>query len=162
MATGTIRQKVEGLIEPVLSDLGYELVDLEYRREGRDMVLRFYIDREGGVTLDDCVDVSREVGSLLEVEDVIPGSFRLEVSSPGLDRPLKKKADFERFAGNLARIKMLDRIDPDGRGHERKTFVGRLQGLREGSVVLELSDKKGGTALLPLDGIERANLEIEI
>jgi ribosome maturation factor RimP len=161
MAEGAIRRKVQDLVEPVLESLGYELVDLEYRREGRDMVLRFYIDREGGVTLDDCVEVSREIGALLEIEDVIPGAYRLEVSSPGLDRPLKKKEDFDRFAGSLAKIKMLNRIDPDGRGHERKTFVGRLQGIRNDSVVLDLADKKGGTVLLPLAEIDRANLEIE-
>lgn len=158
----TIREKVEALVEPVLTSLGYEMVDLEYRREGRDMVLRFYIDCEAGVTLDNCVEVSREVGGLLEVEDIVPGAYRLEVSSPGLDRPLKKKKDFDRFAGRLARIKMLDRIDPDERGHERKTFVGRLQGTRDDTVVLDLTDKKGGTVLLPLGEIERANLEIEI
>lgn len=162
MSTATIREKVQDLVEPVLESLGYELVELEYRREGRDMVLRFYVDREGGVTLDDCVEVSREVGAMLEVEDVVPGSYRLEVSSPGLDRPLKKTKDFERFSGRLARIKMSERIDPDERGHERKTFVGRLRGMQDDSVVLELTDKKGGTVLLPVDGIERANLEIEI
>lgn len=162
MAVGSIREKVESLIEPVLTSLGYELVDLEYRREGRDMVLRFYIDCEGGVTLDNCAEVSYEIAALLEVEDIIPGSYRLEVSSPGLDRPLKKKQDFDRFSGSLAKIKMLNRIDPDERGHERKTFVGRLQGIKNEGVVLDLTDKKGGTVLLPLDEIERANLEIEI
>jgi len=162
MAEGTIREKVESLIEPVLTSLGYELVDLEYRREGRDMILRFYIDCEGGVTLDNCAEVSYEIAALLEVEDIIPGSYRLEVSSPGLDRPLKKKQDFDRFSGSLIKIKTLNRIDPDERGHERKTFVGRLQGTRNEAAVLDLTDKKGGRILLPFEEIERANLEIEI
>lgn len=161
MSGADVRDQVAALVEPILDDLGFELVDLVYRRETSDWVLRVYIDKDGGVTLDDCVLVSREVGALLEVEDVIPSAYRLEVSSPGLDRPLKKSADFDRFAGRLAKIKMLESLDPDGRGHERKTFVGRLQGLEGESVVLELSDKRGGLIRLPLDGIAQANLEEE-
>ena len=161
MSGRAVVDRVTELVEPVLEENGFELVLLEYRREGRDMVLRLFIDKEGGITLDDCADVSREVDVLLEVEDPIPSAYRLEVSSPGLDRPLTKPADFERFRNRLAKIKMCDKCDPDQRGYQRKTFVGKLLGLRDGMVLVEQTDKKGGIAELPLCDIERANLEIE-
>ena len=90
---------IEALLMPILTDLGMELVDLEFKREGHSWFLRLFIDKPGGVTLDDCAEVSREVSALLEVEDPIEAPYRLEVSSPGIDRPLKKPADFDRFAG---------------------------------------------------------------
>ncbi len=161
MAGGAIVDRVTELIVPVLEDKGLELVLVEYRREGRDMVLRLYIDKEGGITLDDCADVSREVDVLLEVEDLISSAYRLEVSSPGLDRPLVKADDYERFRGRLAKIKMCCKCDPDQRGYQRKTFVGKLLGLQDGRVQMEQADKQGGLAELPLEDIEKANLEIE-
>jgi len=161
MAGESIIEKVANLIAPILASRNMELVDLEYRREGHGNILRIFIDREGGIKLDDCADVSREVDVLLEVEDIIPSAFYLEVSSPGLDRPLKKPADFERFKGRLAKIKMRDALDPDQRGHLRKTFVGTLLGLQGASVLLAQNDKKGGTVELPLENIEKANLELE-
>ncbi len=99
-----------------------ELVDLEYTREGTDWFLRVFIDKEGGVMLDDCAEVSREVSALLEVEDIVKTAYRLEVSSPGLDRPLKKPADYQRFVGSLVKVKTYEQLDPDGRGNSRKTF----------------------------------------
>jgi ribosome maturation factor RimP len=105
--------------------------------------------------------VSNEVGTVLEIEDAIETPYRLEVSSPGLDRPLKKPADYERFAGRLVKVKTYERLDPDGRGHLRKTFVGTLLGLEDGVVRIEQSDKKGGVVEFPLDGIAKANLEID-
>jgi ribosome maturation factor RimP len=161
MAGETIIDKVTNLIAPALKSRELELVDIEYKREGRGNVLRIFIDKEGGVTLDDCTDLSREVDVLLEVEDLIPSAYCLEVSSPGLDRPLKKSSDYVRFAGRLAKIKTRDKLDPDGRGYERKTFVGKLLGLEGSSILLEQTDKKGGTIALPLDEIDKANLEIE-
>ena len=161
MSGKAIVERVTELVEPVLEDKSFELVLVEYRREGRDMVLRLFIDKDGGITLDDCADVSREVDVLLEVEDLIPSAYRLEVSSPGLDRPLTKAADYERFRDRLAKIKMCGKCDPDQRGYQRKTFVGKLLGLRDGMVLLEQTDKQGGIAELPLADIERAHLEIE-
>jgi ribosome maturation factor RimP len=161
MAGDSIVEKVAALICPVLEGRNMELVDLEFKMEGRGKVLRIFIDKEGGVTLDDCADISREVDVLLEVEDLMPSAFNLEVSSPGLDRPLKKAADYDRFSGRLAKIKMRDKLDPDQRGHLRKTFVGTLLGLRGDVVLLQQNDKKGGTVELPLSDIEKANLEIE-
>jgi ribosome maturation factor RimP len=161
MAGDSIIQRATALIVPVLESRNMELVDLEYKREGRGSVLRLFIDKEGGVTLDDCADISREVDVLLEVEDLIPGAYNLEVSSPGLDRPLKKAEDFERFSGRLAKIKMREKLDPDQRGYLRKTFVGTLLGLQGEAVLLAQNDKKGGTVELPLREIEKANLELE-
>ena len=156
-----IQQTLEQLVQPIVDDFGLELADLEFKPEGRSMALRIFIDKPGGVTLDDCVAVSREVGAVLEVEDPIRSAYRLEVSSPGLDRPLKKPADFEKFAGRLAKIKTRVMLDPDDRGRERKTFTGRLLGVAGDHVRLELNDKQGGIAELPLAEISKANLEIE-
>ena len=146
---------------PILDDLGFELVDLRLTQEGRAVALCIFIDKQGGVSLDDCVEVSREVSAILEVEDPIKSTYRLEVSSPGLDRPLKKPSDFVRFAGKRIKLKTLGLMDPDQRGHSRKTFVGTLLGLDNNQVKLELGDKRGGLAVIPLDEIDKANLEEE-
>lgn len=151
--------KIESLVMPILNDLGMELVDLEYKREGRSSALRLFIDKPGGVTLDDCAAVSREVGAILEVDDPIGTAYRLEVSSPGIDRPLKKPADFERFAGQLIKLKTRGLIDPDERGHRRKTFLGELLGLDGGMVRLRQTDRRGGEIAIPLEEIDKANLE---
>jgi ribosome maturation factor RimP len=153
--------KIETLVMPILDDLGFELVDLQLQQDGRQMALRLFIDKPGGITLDNCVAVSREVSAILEIEDPIKSAYRLEVSSPGLDRPLKKPADFGRFAGQKIKLKTLRLLDPDQRGNTRKTFVGTLLGLEDDHVRLEQSDKLGGLALIPLVEIEKANLEEE-
>jgi len=149
------------IVTPTLTDLGYELVDLEFKREGRERFLRLFIDKPGGVTLDDCAEVSREVGTLLEVEDLIEEAYRLEVSSPGIDRPLKRPADFERFAGQRVKVKSHEALDPDGRGVTRKTFTGTLVGLRDGRVVIRQLDKKGGEVAIPLTDLVQARLDPE-
>lgn len=161
MSQESTLDKVHRLIAPVLQDMAVELVDLEFKREGRDWFLRLFIDKEGGVTLDDCADVSREIDTLLEVEDVVDTAYRLEVSSPGLDRPLKRPEDYERFKGRLVKVKTFEKLDPDERGHSRKTFVGELLGLEAGRVRIMQLDKKGGVVEIPLDGIAKANLEFD-
>ena len=161
MSQESTLDKVHRLVVPVLQSMAVELVDLEFKREGRDWFLRLFIDKEGGVTLDDCADVSREIDALLEVEDVVDTAYRLEVSSPGLDRPLKKPADFDRFRGRLVKVKTFEKLDPDERGHSRKTFEGELLGLAEGRVRIRQLDKKGGIVEIPLEGIAKANLEFE-
>lgn len=152
---------IQALLEPILADFGLECVDLEYKREGQGNVLRIFIDKPGGVNLDDCVSVSREFGTILEVEDVIKSSYRLEVSSPGLDRPLKKAEDFERFAGQMVKIKTAVMLDPDQRGHTRKTFNGTLLGFADGGVRILQTDKAGGEIVLPLADISKAHLDPE-
>jgi ribosome maturation factor RimP len=158
MAKIDVATRVTEHAEQVLSSLAMELVELEYKREGRELVLRLFIDKEGGVTLDDCEAVSRELSEILEVEDIISGHYRFEVSSPGLDRPLKKAADYEKYAGKLVKIRTFEALADDG-GNKRKTFLGELKGLHDGQVHVAL--KEGQNAVIPLDKIAKANLEFE-
>lgn len=150
--------RVAELAEGLLASLGLELVELEYKREGRDMVLRLYVDKEGGITLDDCAAVSRELSEILDVEDFIRDRYTLEVSSPGLNRPLKKATDYERYRGRLVKVRTYELL-PDDAGNQRKTFLGELLGLEEGRVRLQL--KEGQTASIPLEKVAKANLEFE-
>jgi len=161
MAQGNIVEQVQDLITPIVDSMALELVDLEFKREGRDWFLRIFIDKVGGVTLDDCADLSREVDTVLEVADFIHVAYRLEVSSPGLDRPLKKPADFERFKGERVKLKTYEKLDPDQRGYDRKTFVGQLQGFKDDRVQLLQLDKKGGLIELALTDIALAHLDPE-
>src|SRR5512136_2488935 len=103
-----VSAKTIELAAPVTDALGLELVEVEYRQEGGRMVLRIYVDRVGGVTLDDCAKVSRELDDILDAEDFIRGKYTLEVSSPGLNRQLKKASDFERFVGRLVKIRTFE------------------------------------------------------
>lgn len=159
MAQMTVAERVTAIAEPLLATMGLELVELEYKRFGRSMVLRLFIDRPGGVTLDDCADVSRELSQVLDVEDFIREHYTLEVSSPGLDRPLKKESDYLRYTGRLVKLRTFELL-PDDAGNMRKTFVGTLLGLEDGIVRLTLQE--GQSATLPLGKIAKANLEFEI
>jgi ribosome maturation factor RimP len=125
-------QRTRALAEPILADLGIELVEVEFRREAQGWVLRLYLDKPDGIVLADCQRASEELGDHLDVENVIDRSYHLEVSSPGLDRPLTRDADFIRFTGQLADI--ATREDIDG----RHNFRGRLAGLEGGAVLLDL------------------------
>lgn len=158
MSQDTVSAKVVSIAEPLLASLGIELVEVEYQRVGRSSVLRLFIDKEGGVTLDDCSDVSHELSQLLDVEDFIREHYTLEVSSPGLDRPLKKEADFVRFAGRLVKARTYELL-PDSAGNKRKTFLGTLLGLENGVISIKLNE--GQLAEIPLDKIAKVNLEFE-
>lgn len=158
MAKVDVISRVTVLAEQVLSSLGMELVDLEYKREGREMVLRLFVDKEGGVNLDDCASVSRELSEVLDVEDVISEHYSLEVSSPGIDRPLKKVEDFQRFKGKLVKIRTFEPL-PDDAGNKRKTFLGELKGIENGVVLVAL--KEGQNAAIPFEKVAKANLEFE-
>jgi ribosome maturation factor RimP len=153
-----IAARVTELAGSLAVSLGLELVEVEYRPEGRQMVLRIYIDREGGVTLDDCATVSRELAEILDVEDFIRGRYTLEVSSPGLNRPLNKPADYQRYAGRLVKIRTFESLADDA-GNMRKTFRGHLLGLEGEIIRLKLSE--GQTADIPLEKVAKANLEFE-
>jgi ribosome maturation factor RimP len=148
----TLLQEVREVIEPILQSQGFELVDLEYQRESRGWVLRIYLDRERGITLDDCAGVSHEVGAVLEVKDVIPNAYVLEVSSPGLTRPLKKPEDFNRFQNRLVKIKLYKPLDG------RRNFKGMLLGLEGETVRVEVDQQ---LFEIPLQSIAKANLEID-
>ncbi len=158
MARTDVVTRVTELAEPLTASLGVELVEVEYRQEGGRMVLRLFIDREDGVTLDDCTAVSRELAEVLDVEDFIHCRYNLEVSSPGLERPLKKPSDYERFAGRLVKVRTFELL-PDDAGNMRKAFTGELLGLEGGVVRLKL--KEGQTAGIPLEKVAKANLEFE-
>ena len=145
---GEIRQ----VVEPILHSQDLGLVDLEYQRESRGWVLRIYLDREGGVTLDECAEVSREVGAVLEVKDLIPNPYVLEVSSPGLTRSLRKPEDFNKYRNRLVKIKLYEPLEG------RKNFKGTLLGLEDERVLMDI---EGRVYELPLQGIAKANLEIE-
>ncbi|HUR41373.1 MAG TPA: ribosome maturation factor RimP [Verrucomicrobiae bacterium] len=138
------------LLEPLVESLGYELVLLEFNAHKGSALVRLFIDAVGGVSLGDCEKVSREVEGRLDVEDPIAQNYRLEVSSPGLDRPLVKPDHFERFAGQVARVQLTA---PQA---GRRKFEGVLRGLRNDAVVLETTD--AGTIEVQLGNIERARL----
>ena len=137
---------IESKIGPTVAGMGYELVDVQASNGGR--LLRVFIDKPGGITLDDCAAVSRQLTRVLPVEGV--DFERLEVSSPGLDRPLRKSSDFDRFAGQTAELRMRT---PDATG--RRKFVGVLRGTEAGKVNVEL---EGQVVALALDDIDRAKL----
>ncbi len=153
-----ICERVSAIAQPILDALRLELVEIEFKRSGREAILRLFIDKEGGVTLDDCADVSRELSLVLDVEDFIPCAYNLEVSSPGLDRPLKTPADYERFAGRLIKVRTYEPFCDDD-GNKRKTFLGTLEGLTDGVVRMRLTE--GQTAAIPLERVAKANLEFE-
>jgi ribosome maturation factor RimP len=137
------------LLEPVVTGMGYELVEIEYNPSARHGLLRLYIDHEDGIQLDDCTNVSNQVSALLDVEDPIPGQYNLEVSSPGLDRPLRGLGDYERFSGEIVKIRTGMAING------RRNFKGRLRGIEGDSINIECD---GQQFLLPLASIEKARL----
>lgn len=140
-----MRAGIENLIEQVVTGLGYELVDIEFSPRGR--LLRVFLDIERGITVDDCATVSNQLQRVFEVENV--DYDRLEVSSPGLDRPLKKLADFERYAGEDVQIRLSLPVN------NQRNFAGVLGGVRDGAVVIATEK---GEQLLPFEDIEKARL----
>jgi ribosome maturation factor RimP len=158
MAKVDALERLTQITEEIIAPLGIGLVDLEYKREGRDMVVRLFLEKEGGITLDDCSSVSRELSDILDVEDFMPENYTLEVSSPGICRPLKKIADFERFAGQLIKVKTFEAVADDA-GNKRKTFLGKLVGIEGGVISMNLQE--GPHALIPLEKVAKANLEFE-
>ena len=148
-----VQQEILKIAERVTSSAGLETVDVELRGGPRNGLIRIFIDRPEGVSLADCEEVSRQMGPILDVEDLMPGPYRLEVSSPGLDRKLVKPTDYERFAGKKARIKMRRPIDG------RKQFTGRLEGCVDGAVSM---NSEGTLRRLRLEDIEQARLVVEM
>jgi ribosome maturation factor RimP len=158
-------ERVRSIVERVASSSGLEVLETELRGGGKSRMLRIVIDKPAGVTHEDCANVSREVGTILEVEDAMPGgSYLLEVSSPGLDRKLVRPADYERFIGSL--VKLTTREPVNGNQH----FEGRLQSFQDGWLTLDLNlgkkKKKNAPELpelkLPFGNVEKANLVPEI
>jgi ribosome maturation factor RimP len=147
-----ILEWVRGMVDPILFDEGMELVDMEYRRESKGWVLRLILDKEGGVTLDDCTRVSQEVGRNLDVEDFIQTPYTLEVSSPGLTRPLKTEKDFMKYCNHLIKVKTVDPIE------NRRQFKGKLLSVSGGRIEIK---GEGGVFQISLSNVAKANLEIE-
>ena len=133
-----ILEKVRSIAAPLAAQEGMELVDVELAGAGGRQVLRLYIDKAGGVSLDDCTSVSRSVSAALDVEDPLDGAYDLEVSSPGLDRPLRTPEHFEKFKGSKVRVKTFG---PVPECENRKTFVGQLVGYAEGKVIVDVDGK---------------------
>lgn len=129
------------LIEPVVTALGYELVAVEHRRGTRSSLLRVYIDSPDGIGVDDCSRVSHQLSGVLDVEEPIAGQYTLEVSSPGLDRLLSKPQDYERFAGQMVKVRLHGLVDG------RRKLVGVLKGLEQDQVVIEEEGKEWRLAL---------------
>ncbi len=127
-------KRTEELLEPLMQEFGFELVDVEYVREGGSWYLRAYIDKPGGITINDCEAVSRRLSDLLDQEDYIEESYTLEVSSPGLGRPLRKDKDFQRSMGEEVDVKLFAPVD-----HSRE-FTGLLKAFDKESVTIELED----------------------
>ena len=130
MARKNIVSEICSLVQPVITGMGFELYDLVFAKEGANWYLRVFIDRAGGVTIDDCESVSRAVEKYLDETDPIEQSYILEVSSPGIDRPLKKDADYERYKGSVVDVKLYKPIDG------RKEYTGKLAGLQDGCIVI--------------------------
>ncbi|MBM9536883.1 ribosome maturation factor RimP [Desulfobulbus alkaliphilus] len=150
--TDTLITTIQSFVEPMLADMAMELVDIQYRREGHGWVLRFFLDKDGGITIDDCARVSREISAYLEVENLIDHPFHLEVSSPGLERPLKKREDFLRFADRPVRIKVHNPL-----GGQR-VLTGILRGLEGDAVALEMET---GMVFVDQENISKARLSLE-
>jgi ribosome maturation factor RimP len=150
--------KVTAVAQPIIEGQGYELVDLEWKHESGRWVLRVFIDRREGATdlrvsLDDCANVSHELSTALDVADVIAPAYTLEVSSPGLNRPLRKEADFRRFIGQKAKIRTKHPI-----GESRRNFSGKLVAVEAGRVKIDVGDQ---VCEVPVDDVEKANLIYE-
>ena len=153
-------EQVRRIAERVARSLGLEVWDVVRRRETQGHVIRVFIDRPGpaatpeeSVSIEDCELVSREIGTILDVEDPLPFAYTLEVSSPGLDRPLRGEGDYRRFAGRLAKIVVSEAVD------NQKAFEGRLRGVEDAAVLLE--GPRGRMHRLPMRLITRGRLEVE-
>src|SRR2546426_2311960 len=152
--------QIRSMASRVAAGRGLEIFDVQFRREAPGMVLRIQIDRPGpastaedSVSVEDCAHVSRELSAILDVEDVVPDAYTLEVSSPGLDRPLRRPDDYRRFSGRRAKLVMREPVDG------QKYFKGRLGGIDQDAVLIDAED--GRRHRVPLGVITRANLEVE-
>jgi len=146
-----LKKKISELAGSVAEQQAVEVVDVELSGSSRKLLIRIFLDKEKGVTLDDCSHFSRALSALLDVEDPVPAAYILEVSSPGLDRPLKALKDFQRSIGKLVRIITKSRIE------EQNVFTGRLARVEGESITLSFNDKE---IEIPFDQISKARLEI--
>ena len=151
--SGAILSKVEAIAERVANSSGIEIVEIELKGGGQNRFLRISIDKPEGVTHADCEAISHEVGTILDVEDVIPGHYTLEVSSPGVERKLSKFKDFERFTGKKIKAILREPIE------NARNWEGTLAGCADGLITLEVAE--GKKIQFPLKQVEKANLKFE-
>ena len=137
------------LFEPVIEGMGYELIEIEHVPNPKHGILRLYIDKEDGITIDDCSDVSQQISALIDVEDPVKGHFNLEISSPGMDRPLRKVKDFQRFTGALVKLKTA--VPFDG----QRNFKGHLQHADDDVVVIATDTEE---ISIPMHALEKARI----
>ena len=149
-----VEERVLAMVTPICQNLSCEVVDVEWKKEGADRILRVFIDKESGVDHNLCADVSRALGDALDTEDFIESNYILEVSSPGLERPLKKATDFQRFTGENVVIKLFAAIDG------KKEFIGELLGYNENGVGIKDRDS-GKEYRFSIDKISKAHLLFE-
>ena len=150
--THVVAKRVADLVEPILDEMGFELVDVEYLSNYGKWVFRLYIDKEAGVTIDDCVRVSREIGDLIDIKEAVTHEYTLEVSSPGVDRPLRKEKDFVGAVGKKVKVRMIAPMDG------RRSFTGYLKDFEDGTVYIEMD---GAPVALPWAEVDKANLVYE-
>ncbi|WP_018250157.1 ribosome maturation factor RimP [Orenia marismortui] len=143
---------VEELAKPIIEEKGLELVDVEYKKEGENWVLRVFIDQEDGVSLENCQEISRMLSEQLDIDDPIANSYLLEVSSPGIDRPLKTEKDYKRFSGRLIDISTYAPING------QRKLTGELLGLKDDNIEIRID---GDEILVPLDKVSQTRLAIE-
>ena len=148
----TLKDKVSALAHQIADEHEVEVFDIEIYGRGK-VVIRVTVDKEGGVTLDDCARFSRSLGALLDVEDPLPRSYTLEISSPGLDRPLRNVKDFKKNSGKLARIITIEKIE------NQNFFVGRIHDVTDNSITLSVKNRE---IAIPLQNISKAKLEVEL
>jgi ribosome maturation factor RimP len=160
MSSASVVEAVRAIASRIAAGHGLEIFDVQFRREASGMVLRIRIDRPGPaataeecVSVADCAAVSRDLGVVLDIEDVVPAAYTLEVSSPGLDRPLRHAEDYRRFTGRRAKIVLRDKVDGQG------FLKGRLAGVEDHELIIDADD--GVRHRVPLGVITRANLEVE-
>ena len=146
------KKRIEELIQPTVTEMGYELVDVEFVKEGPNWYLRIFIDKEGGVTIDDCEAVSKTLEKIFDEKDPIEQAYFLEISSPGIDRPLKKKEDFIKYNGEMVDVKLYKPYEGS------KEYTGKLVGYDEndGTVTIEVDDKNIAFTKKEIAGIRLA------
>jgi ribosome maturation factor RimP len=148
----TVAERVWKIAEPLVTDEGMEMVDVEFRRESNGTILRLYLDRDGGVSLEDLTRVSRQVGDLLDVHDAVPGSYTLEVSSPGINRRLRRADHFQRYLGQKVRVRTQAPLDG------RRVFLGPLTAVDADGITIE---QDGVACVIRFSEIAEANYEAE-
>jgi len=158
IAQESVAERARQLLEPVLARDGFDLVEVEWQREGGCWVLRLYVDKVGGIGIDDCQAASRLVETILDVEDFIEPAYSLEVSSPGIERPLRKPEDFKRFAGQRAKVRAFGPLQSAPGQAARKQWTGTLRGFADGAVEIEVD---GAVHRIPVDRVAKAHLEYD-